>query len=72
MNKEHFKSGSLVRHRARPGVWRILGTIGWRAEIEPFDDLAGGSLHASEAYAITVPSLMLDRLVPASSAVLCS
>jgi hypothetical protein len=68
MNTERLEPGALVRHRARPGIWRIVGVIGWRAEIEPWDDLAGGSLHPAEAYSIQAPVQLLSRALPGRSA----
>jgi hypothetical protein len=44
-----------------------LGLVGRRAEIEPWDDLAGGSLHPAEAYAIAAPTRVLTRLLPGRS-----
>ncbi len=57
-------SGALVCHPQRPGVWRLLGVLGELAQIEPWDDLAGGSLHAAECYCVTVPVEALNRLSP--------
>ena len=66
MNRE-LEAGALVRHQRRPGVWRILGLVDDRATIEPFDDLAAGSFHAAEAYAIVSPVQVLSRLLPGRS-----
>ena len=55
-------AGKLVRYVRRPGVWRVLGIAGIRAEyaeIEPWDELAAASCHVSEAYSITArPELL--------------
>lgn len=63
-------SGSLVSYAGRPGVWRCLGIENHGGEvlavIEPWDDLAAGSFHASEAYSVTVPHRLLHRLRPGS------
>ena len=61
---EALELGGLVRHRERPGVWRVLGIAGIRAEIEPWDDLAAGAFHASEAYTVFARVHLLSRLRP--------
>ncbi len=56
--------GALVHHRGRPGVWRILGEAGELLVIEPWDDQAAGSFHASEAYELQAPCHLIRRLRP--------
>jgi len=62
--------GSLVQHRYRPGVWRVLGYSRLRelVTIEAWDDQAAASLHASEAYELHVPARLIRPLRPGRSA----
>ena len=54
--------GSLVQHLQRPGIWRAIGSDGELLIIEPWDDLAAGAFHPSEAYSLSVPSRLIRRL----------
>ena len=53
-------AGKLVRYADRPGIWRVLGIAGIRAEIEPHDDAAAATCHISEADSITTPVVALE------------
>ena len=59
-----FVAGGLVRHRNRPGVWRVLAVSHLLAAIEPWDELAAASLEKSEAGVIFPRLEMLERLLP--------
>ena len=61
---ENLELGALVRHRERPGVWRVLGLGGVWTKIEPWDDAAAAAYHESEAYVITARVQLLSRLRP--------
>ena len=66
MEASRFPCGGLVQHRLRLGVWRlVVPAIGQNgAVIEPWDDAAAATLHAAEAYEITVPRRLLRRIEP--------
>ena len=66
--QNEFEAGALVQHRDRPGVWRVMGIAKIHAAIEPWDDTAAASFHASEAYDIVAPIQELSRLIPGRSA----
>ena len=55
-------AGKLVRYAERPGIWRVLGIAGIRAEIEPHDEAAAAMCHISEAYSIPASIGLLEAV----------
>ena len=67
MVTKELEIGGLVRHRERPGVWRVVGLDMPDALIEPWDDAGAGLCHVAEAYEIKAPVRALSRLLPGRS-----
>ncbi len=64
MDPATISLGALVAHPRRPGIWRLIDCKGAAAVIEPWDDQAAATLHASEAYSIRTLAYLLCVLRP--------